>query len=169
MVASAIVTIIVSRFPRIQTAIGTRHGIVEGVVPIVVSTAASGEGYCARLHTEIPIYTEYIIVPFGIVRNSKFISFELHILEVVRAIVLPFVYQSVDDTFAVRSICPLVACGVVVYIVPHLPNSHIKKIVGQRSQNSQSQTSFSLILVQKFIIKIEFFCEICVGIKEGIE
>ena len=67
-----------------------------------------------------------IILPINsffddLVQCSSFIALELHVFEVIGAIVLPLVNHSPDNTLAVLRVRPLEARCVIVQTIPHLP------------------------------------------------
>ena len=71
-------------------------------------------------------------------------ALELHVLEVIRAVVPPLVNEPINYALAVLFVCPLKARGVIVKAIPHLPS--IKISVGEISVS----IAFALYCIRLF-------------------
>ena len=106
--------------------------LLDGIVHPVLILINQREGICPNKIFFILNFHIHHIAIVGIIlpinsffenlaQSSSFVAFELHIFEVIGAIILPLVNHAPDDTFAVLRVRPLEARCVIVQTIPHFP------------------------------------------------
>ena len=69
--------------------------------------------------------TECVVSTINIQTTCCYCTAEHNVFEIIRTVVLPFIYHTIDNTFTFDGICPSIFCAIVIQTVPYFPSSKI--------------------------------------------